>query len=195
MRSLFSWIIQGTSQRLHERRMRHLCMTHPTTRFQRSSRVVNNSSNIRSICLGRNTVVAGELLVYADGGTIEIGEYCFVGAGTRIWSAAAITIGNRVLISHNVNIHDATAHSLSAAQRHSHFKAIFIDKRPELGEVPRSALIIGDDVWIGFNATIMRGVTIGQGAIVAAGAIVTRDVPPFTIVGGPVAAPIGNSLE
>jgi acetyltransferase-like isoleucine patch superfamily enzyme len=43
---------------------------------------------------------------------------------------------------------------------------------------------IGDDVWIGFNSTILSGVTIGQGAVVAAGSVVTRDVPPYAIVGG-----------
>lgn len=41
-----------------------------------------------------------------------------------------------------------------------------------------------DDVWLGLNALILSGVTIGQGAIVAAGAVVTRDVPPYSIVGG-----------
>ena len=195
MSPLLFRFIWGVAQRVHERRMRGMCAAHSTTRFQRSSRIVNNNADVSSISIGRNTVVAGELLVYADGGRIDIGDYCFVGAESRIWSASSIRIGSRVLISHNVNIHDANAHSLSAAQRHMHFKAIFVDKRPELGDVPSAALVIGDDVWIGFNATIMRGVTIGRGAIIAAGAIVTKDVPPFTIVGGPVAAPIGNSLE
>jgi acetyltransferase-like isoleucine patch superfamily enzyme len=48
----------------------------------------------------------------------------------------------------------------------------------------RSAVDIGNDVWIGTNAVILRGVTIGDGAIVAAGAVVTKDVPPYAIVGG-----------
>lgn len=45
-------------------------------------------------------------------------------------------------------------------------------------------IIIGDDVWIGQNAVILSGVTIGQGAVVAAGAVVSKDVPPYAIVGG-----------
>lgn len=45
-------------------------------------------------------------------------------------------------------------------------------------------IIIKDDVWLGFNATILSGVTIGQGAVVGAGAVVTKDVPPYAIVGG-----------
>jgi len=47
-----------------------------------------------------------------------------------------------------------------------------------------SSPIIGNDVWIGANAIILQGVTIGDGAIVAAGAVVTKDVPPYAIVGG-----------
>lgn len=45
-------------------------------------------------------------------------------------------------------------------------------------------IIVGDDVWIGYGATIMSGVKIGQGAVIAAGAVVTKDVPPYAIVGG-----------
>lgn len=45
-------------------------------------------------------------------------------------------------------------------------------------------IIIDDDVWIGYGATILSGVHIGQGAVVAAGAVVTKDVPPYAIVGG-----------
>ena len=45
-------------------------------------------------------------------------------------------------------------------------------------------IVVEDDVWIGFGATILSGVHIGQGAVVAAGALVTKDVPPYAIVGG-----------
>ena len=45
-------------------------------------------------------------------------------------------------------------------------------------------IIIGDDVWIGYGAIIMSGVDIGQGAVIAAGSVVTKDVPPYAIVGG-----------
>lgn len=48
----------------------------------------------------------------------------------------------------------------------------------------RMAVMIGNDVWIGYRAVLLAGVTVGDGAIVAAGAVVTKDVPPYTIVGG-----------
>lgn len=50
--------------------------------------------------------------------------------------------------------------------------------------LPSRDTVIGHDVWIGHNATIMPGVTIGSGAIIASGAVVTKDVAPYTIVGG-----------
>jgi acetyltransferase-like isoleucine patch superfamily enzyme len=188
------WLYRGIKQRLHEMRMRGLCTADSSTRFQSSASLIVNSDNRASISLGLHTVIGGELLVYKDGGQIQIGDYSFVGSGTRIWSAANIRIGSRVLISHNVNIHDCRSHSLSAAERHLHFKTSVLDKNPVIGDVPSSEIIIEDDAWIGFNATILRGVRIGKGAIVAAGAIVTKDVPAFTIVAGSVAVGIGQAL-
>lgn len=56
-------------------------------------------------------------------------------------------------------------------------------------------IIVDDDVWIGYGATILSGVHIGQGAVVAAGAVVTKDVPPYAIVGGVPAKVIKYRFE
>ena len=136
------------------------------------------------IQLGANTIVSGELLVFAHGGQIEIGDWCYVGEGSRIWSGARISIGNRVMISHNVNIFDNLTHPLSPIDRHEHFKAIYSHGHPRnisLGDRPIS---IEDDAWIAAGAIILRGITIGRGAIVGAGAVVTRSVEPMSTVAG-----------
>jgi acetyltransferase-like isoleucine patch superfamily enzyme len=55
---------------------------------------------------------------------------------------------------------------------------------PRLHELTKGPIVVRDDVWLGTGATIMSGVTIGQGAVVAACSVVTKDVPPYSIVGG-----------
>lgn len=65
----------------------------------------------------------------------------------------------------------------------------------ELEGISRGDIVIDDDVWIGYGATILSGVHIGQGAVVAAGAVVTKDDPPYAIVGGVPAKVIKYRFE
>lgn len=148
------------------------------------ARIRNAYGDRDRIRIGDGTLVQGELLVFAHGGRIEVGEWCFVGEGTRIWSAAEIILEDRVLVSHNVNIFDSLTHPLSARQRHAQFRAIVSKGHPtqlDLGEKP---VRIGQDALIGAGAFILRGVTVGAESVVGAGSVVTHDVPPRTIVAG-----------
>ncbi|TCK16744.1 maltose O-acetyltransferase [Ancylobacter aquaticus] len=97
---------------------------------------------------------------------------------TIIAEACRITIGDRALIGPEVCILDSDFHGLSVEDRHNP------------GAVRRADVVIGDDVFIGARATILKGVTVGDGAVIAAGAVVTRDVPARSIVGGNPAAVI-----
>jgi acetyltransferase-like isoleucine patch superfamily enzyme len=167
----------------------------PSARFVAGAEVTNILGDRAAIRVGRNTVLAGQLLTFGHGGDIEIGDWCFIGPGSRIWSAASVRIGNRVLISHDVNVHDNDSHPLGAAERHAQFVEIVQRGHPrEAGNIRSAPVVIGDDAWIGFNATVLKGVSIGTGAIVAAGSVVTRDVPPWTVVAGNPATVV-RSLE
>jgi maltose O-acetyltransferase len=140
------------------------------------------------ITIKKNSIILGELAVFTHGGKIEIGEDCYIGEGTRIRSANSIKIGNAVAISDNVTIYDTDAHSLNHALRHKEFVEVVIlnnvIKDAKELDVKSAPVIIEDHVWIGFNAAILKGVTIGKGAIIGASSVVTKDVEAFTVVAG-----------
>lgn len=91
----------------------------------------------------------------------------YMNYGTSIRCFNKIQIGKDVKISENVSIRDSDNHTILRD-----------------GYVMTAPIIIHDKVWIGQNATILKGVTIGEGAIIAAGAVVTSNVPPYALVGG-----------
>ena len=137
-----------------------------------------------AIRVGAFSHVKGELMTFGHGGKITVGEYCFIGEQSHIWSAKEIVIGNRVLISHGVNIYDNDTHPINSELRHQQFKSIITGRHPLDINLKEESVAIEDDVWIGSSVVILKGVTIGEGAIVGAGSVVTKDVPPYTIVAG-----------
>lgn len=93
-----------------------------------------------------------------------------------------LRVGNYVSIAQNVSFLLDTEHYLNYISTYP-FK-VKIEGAEEAEAFGKGDIIIDDDVWIGYGATILSGVHIGQGAVVAAGAVVTKDVPPYVIVGG-----------
>lgn len=153
--------------------------------FYHEAKVYNFQNDKTKIDVSNQTHVKGELLIFGNGGAIIIGERCFIGENSRIWSANKIIIGNDVLISHNVNIMDTNSHELNDVERANGFMQIINSghsKQP--GNILTAPISIGNNAWIGFNSIILKGVVIGNGAIIAAGSVVTKDVPPYTIVAG-----------
>nr|WP_172136368.1 CatB-related O-acetyltransferase [Adlercreutzia sp. ZJ473] len=120
---------------------------------------------------GGGSIGAGTKLRYPD--NIFLGKNTYINGGMICASdRARISIGDNCLISYNVHMRVDEHVFLETnkpinAQGHSHHD-----------------IVLGDDVWVGFAAQIMPGVTVGSGAIIGAGAVVTKDVPELAIVGG-----------
>ena len=163
---------------------RATCLLSPGARLMRSARIRNIRGDSRLISIGSKTLVSGELLIFPHGGEIKIGDWGYLGENSRIWSAASVLIGDRVLISHDVNIFDSLTHPLNPRERHEQFRSIVESGHPTNVKLDGEPIVIEDDVWIAAGAIILRGVTIGKGAIVGAGAVVITDVQSFAIVAG-----------
>lgn len=114
---------------------------------------------------------------------VSVGNYTY---GALNVSAAGkqgrLVIGSFCSIAPNVWFVFNNEHHINCLSTYP-FKVMALgDKRPEAET--KGGIVVGDDVWIGFGATILDGVKLGQGSVIAAGAVVTKDVPPYAVVGG-----------
>ena len=115
-----------------------------------------------------------------NGDKLKIGKFCSIACGAKFLFTSA-------------------NHAMRPLSTYT-FPIFFEEWGLDVSEI-RSAwdnkgdIVVGNDVWIGYEAVILSGVTIGDGAIVGARAVVTRDVPPYTIVGGVPAKPIRKRFD
>lgn len=142
--------------------------------------VVGDFGRIENTILGNHVDLQRFSMIYH----CEMGDYTYVGRNFTAWHAI---IGKFCSISWNVSIGGAN-HDYHRLTQHAFLYA------PQFGLMPdeqtpgynrfASDCRVGNDVWIGCNAVICRGVSIGDGAVIGAGSVVTKDVEPYTIVGG-----------
>jgi acetyltransferase-like isoleucine patch superfamily enzyme len=136
--------------------------------------------------------VDGALECY-ERGLLVIGEHTFVGR-SRIYAANEVRIGANVLISDNVAIMDSDLHPRNRRLRREQTRNVARGAFPDVySDVEGAPVLIGDDVWIGYGATILKGVQIGEGAIIGARSLVIRDVRANSVVAGSPAAEIGSA--
>jgi len=121
----------------------------------------------------RNTWIVG-LKTHAKP-ILQIGNNTTFGYMNMISVAERVTIGEHCMFAGEIKIFDNNSHSINAEKRREHAVMDLHDVAP---------VDIGDDVWVGSNVIIMKGVKIGNGAVIAAGSIVTKNVEAFTVVGG-----------
>ena len=130
--------------------------------------------------LGDKTCFLNSSMGYAS----YVSDYSFIkntviGRYTCIANEVMTVVGNHPVSF--VSVHPAF---YSIALKQSYVKKSKFEDFNYLDSDKRISVEIGNDVWIGARATILEGVTIGEGAVIAAGAVVTKDVPPYAIVGG-----------
>lgn len=126
------------------------------------------------------------------GAHVDIGDYSYLNRGSIIASGS---IGRYCSIAYNcqIGMQQHPTHRISTSSRLYGQRSV-LPSRDAFNEFP-SPPVIGHDVWIGSNACIMQGVRVGHGAVIAAGAIVTKDVEPYSIVGGVPAKPMRKRFD
>lgn len=120
---------------------------------------------------------------------LSVGDWSY--GPLRIVTSApnpSIRIGRFCSIAEGVSFVTCDEHPLDHLSTFPFRVRVLGEDKPEA--FGKGGIVVGDDVWIGYGATILDGVHIGRGAVVAAGAVVTKDVEPYTIVGGVPAKPI-----
>lgn len=165
-------------------------------KFRQGLRIKNLQNNSSMIKIGEETVVDGELLIFASGGKIEIGNNTYIGEGTRIWSAKSVKIGDNVLVSHNCNIIDTNSHELNYIERAEGFRRLKSEGFDKYNRIIESdEIIIEDYAWLSFNVSILKGVRVGKGAILGANSVVTSNIPDFCLAVGNPAKIIKTDLD
>lgn len=128
---------------------------------------------------------AGCSFAVGENGACTIGDFTLLN-GVFIMAEERIEIGSHCLLAWNVGIADSDFHPIAAAQRRLDAEALapYYRNRPKRPPLHTAPVRIHDNVWIGMNAVVLKGVTIGENAIVAAGSVVSRDVPADVVVAG-----------
>jgi acetyltransferase-like isoleucine patch superfamily enzyme len=155
------------------------CETAQVFRFLRSK-------TPHAITIGQHcSIYAGCSFSLGPNARCRIGDYTLLN-GALVMAEENIEIGSYCLISWNVGIADSDFHPLAPAERLIDAQALapFLEGRPPRPKLKTAPVIIGNNVWIGMNATILKGTIIGDNSVVAAGSVVTKSVPPNTVVAG-----------
>lgn len=144
------------------------------------------------IRIGNNCIIGGSFIIENENASIMIGNATTLGSSSMIVAGDAdIYIGNNVVMSFDVTFYNTNSHALDIEERQSdllntleYLRGTSKSRKINWAKIESNDIVVKDNVWIGFGATILKGVTIGEGAIVGAKSVVTHDVEPYTVVAG-----------
>lgn len=145
-----------------------------------------------ALAVGEDCILDGVHFAMGRDARVSVGDRCSFSHAVLL-SELEIRIGHNVVIGWNATIADTDFHPLDPAERISDAIACSPQGRALRPEVPRLRVVIENDVWIGPNATVLKGVRIGRGALIEPGSLVARDVPQFSRVIGNPARVVGSA--
>ncbi len=137
------------------------------------------------------SVYAGCSFAVKGKGQCTVGDYTLM-YGALVMCEEEITIGSYCLISWNVGIADSDFHPLDPIARKKDCMLLNPYTLGERPPIPTKPIYIGDNVWIGMNAIILKGITIGENSVIGAGAVISHNVPPNVVVVGNPARIVKN---
>jgi acetyltransferase-like isoleucine patch superfamily enzyme len=132
--------------------------------------------------VGHHCFLRDKIVFERPGARLTIGDRTYLGNGL-IAIAQSVEIGSDVMFGWGVTIVDHNSHGVAFSQRAGDTERWLLREK-DWTHVKVEAVRILDKAWLGFNSTILKGVTVGEGAVVAACAVVTKSVPDWTVVAG-----------
>ncbi|HZT22721.1 MAG TPA: acyltransferase [Verrucomicrobiae bacterium] len=145
-----------------------------------------------ALIIGRHCTMDGVHFALGEKARVIIGDYCCF-SNALLLCEQEIRIGSYVVIGWNATLADSDFHPVSPAQRIADAIACSpLGRGRARPSIAVKSVVIEDDVWIGPNATILKGVRVGAGSFIEPGALITRDVPPHSRVMGNPAQIIGT---
>lgn len=152
---------------------------------------VGNESR-KYVIIGEKCIVKSVFVFESKDGSVKIGNNVHIGGATFI-SRSAIIIEDDVTMAWGIVLYDHDSHSIHWENRKDDNHQCYNDYanyngnnvvNKDWSKVVSKSIKVCSKAWIGFDVTILKGVTIGEGAVVGAKSVVTRDVPPWTVVAG-----------